>query len=56
MGSFPLYEKWANADEQTGKEEDVKSPTSAIRQSGQESFNLNLLLCVMLGKIWSFHV
>ena len=26
MGSFPLYEKWANADEQTGKEEDVKSP------------------------------
>ena len=26
MGSFPLYEKWADADEQTGKEEDVKSP------------------------------
>ena len=56
MGSFPLYEGGLMQMSKPERKKMSNLPTSAIRQSGQESFNLNLLLCVMLGKIWSLHV
>ena len=56
MGSFPLDENWADVDGQTGDKEDGESPYISNTAIWKESFNLNLLLCVMSGKIWSFHV